>query len=235
MPAPLVDITLYYEGPNIKDAPDDWAFRRTANFICDFYHQMLFGYKPPKTTRICIHIGEGTNLEQPIFFGSVCSISNAFDDDKYVCLPKNEQYKYVLDTIHSACMRIAEQLEWNKEVFLNAFNEVQRRDFSFYLDYPIKKSQGRQKSAFVKVVKTELHSILYVNIIDSEEVKSVKLFEKTNHFWYDSIYDMAKNSKWFTLSTFGVTSKKSGKYIYYSLVDNAIIGNLDNDGNATRV
>ena len=36
MGAPLYDITIYYFGQVIKDAPEDWDFRRTVNYIATF-------------------------------------------------------------------------------------------------------------------------------------------------------------------------------------------------------
>ena len=38
---------------------------------------------------------------------------------------------------------------------------------------------------------------------------------------------MAKNSKWLDNNSFGVYSKKTDKFGYYSLVDDVIIGKLD--------
>ena len=64
MGAPLYDITIYYNGNVIKDAPEDWDFRRTANYIADFYHDRLNGYKPTKTGRICIHLDSIKNWDK---------------------------------------------------------------------------------------------------------------------------------------------------------------------------
>ena len=44
---------------------------------------------------------------------------------------------------------------------------------------------------------------------------------------YDVAYEIAKNSKWLDKNTFGVYSKKTDKYGYYSLVDDVVIGKLD--------
>ena len=79
----------------------------------------------------------------------------------------------------------------------------------------------------MQIVKTEASSILYLTFLLNNRDKKIKLFEKANHFWYDSIYEMAKNAKWIDTSTFGVFSKKNGKFGYYSLIDEAIVGKLD--------
>lgn len=71
MGAPLYDITIYYNGNVIKDAPKDWDFRRTVNYIADFYHDRLNGYKPTKTGRICIHLGPTKNWDKPNYFGAI--------------------------------------------------------------------------------------------------------------------------------------------------------------------
>jgi hypothetical protein len=190
---------------------------------------MLSNYKPPKTSRICIHLAEGTELGEPSFFGSICSISIGFDEDKYLQLPIPEQHRYVLNIVNASCLYCAVVLGWDKDVFIDAFNEVQQRKFSFCLEYPIKNSRDRKKSAFVSVVKTEFTSTLYLNFLVENETKSIKLFEKKNWFWYDPVYELARNSKWLDISTFGVCSKKLGKHSYYSLVDGVIIGNIAQD------
>jgi hypothetical protein len=38
MGAPLYDITIYYHGQVIKDAPFEWDFHQTVNYIADCYH-----------------------------------------------------------------------------------------------------------------------------------------------------------------------------------------------------
>jgi hypothetical protein len=123
-------------------------------------------------------------------------------------------------------LHCAEILGWNKDVFIDAFNEVQKREFSFYLDYPRKNSRDRKKTAFVSVVKTELSSTLYLNFVEGNETKKVKLLQKKNWWWYDSMYELAKSSKWLDASTFGVSSKKLNKHCYYSLTDEITITNI---------
>src|ERR1019366_5615076 len=97
---PLTDITIYHSGPLIKDAPHDWDFRRTVNYIADFYHSGLNGYKPPKTARICINLCDKKYFDQPRYSGSICHYYNIIDEEKYLSLSKEEKYKYILNILH---------------------------------------------------------------------------------------------------------------------------------------
>lgn len=124
-------------------------------------------------------------------------------------------------------MELVEKFGWEKECFEKAFAEVKQRGFSFILDYPNKPSKDKKKSAYVQVCKTEATSTINLIFSLDGQAKQVKLFEKKNWFWSDSVYEMAKNSKWLDTSTFGVYSKRNDKFGYYSLIDDVIIGKLD--------
>src|SRR6059036_3669881 len=101
MPALLQDITIYYWGTKQKDTSDKWLFGRICNFICDFYHRMLWGYKPPKTTRICTHLNNRIkNFEEPGYNGSICAIAQGFDEEAFSHLSEKDKYKFLLDMIH---------------------------------------------------------------------------------------------------------------------------------------
>jgi hypothetical protein len=122
---------------------------------------------------------------------------------------------------------LSDLFNWNKNVFEAAFNEVKTNNFKFELNYPSKKSRDRKNSAFVRIEKTEELSVLFLVFAMGDNFKKVKLFERKNWFWYDSIYEFASNSKWLDNSTFGVHNKKNNFYGYYSLVDETIIGNIN--------
>ena len=143
MGAPLYDITIYYVGQVIKDAPEDWDFRRTVNYIADFYHDRLNVYKPPKTGRICIHLGSTKNWKKPKYFGAICSYDNIIDEDKYLSLSKKEKYRYILEILHSTVIEIADIYDWDKNVFSNAYNHILEHDFKFEKYYPEKKSKDK--------------------------------------------------------------------------------------------
>lgn len=124
MGAPLCDITIYYDGQLIRDAPEDLDFRHTVNYISDFYHDRLNGYKPTKTGRICIHLGPKKKWNKPNYFGAICSYDNIIDEEKYLKLSKKEKYRYILEILHSTVIEMAEILKWNKLPFNNSYQHI---------------------------------------------------------------------------------------------------------------
>jgi len=223
---PLNDITIYYDGLKIPSLPEDADFSNKKNYICDFYHKMLHGYKPPKTGRICIHIDRENKWDKPSYLGAICHVSNIIDEDKYLSLSQLDKYKYILDIVHQSCLTLANFYKWDVDVFQKAFDTIYRMDFKFILNYPQKKSRDKKTMAHVQIQKTQTTSSLYLILVTNETSKKVKLFEKKNWFWYDSIYKYATNSKWLDSSTFGVHSKNNSRFAYYSMLDDIIIGEL---------
>ena len=231
MGAPLYDITIYYSGQVIKDAPEDWDFRRTVNYIADFYHDRLNGYKPPKTGRICIHLGPTKNQEKkPNYFGAICSYDSIIDEYKYLSLSKREKYKYILEILHSTVIEIADIYDWDKNVFINAYNHILEHDFKFEKYYPEKKSKDRKHIGRIILTKTEAKSTIRVSITTGDLTIRDILFEKNNSYWFDSTYNIAKRCKWLDNSSFGLS--KNEKNCYFSIDNNKIINDLtfgDND------
>lgn len=135
MPVLLNDITVYYFGDKIYDCPENWEFRKEVNYISDFYHKMLFGYKPPKTARICIHLHNHRAWGKPDYNGSICRVLNIIDDEKYLSLSKDDRYKYILELIHTACLECVGEFGWDKAIFVKAYDEVNKCNFNFHLDY----------------------------------------------------------------------------------------------------
>lgn len=224
MGAPLYDITIYYDGKVIKDTPKDWDFRHTVNYIADFYHDRLNGYKPPKTGRICITLGPTKNWDKPNYFGSICNYDNIIDEAKYLSLSKKGKYKYILDILHSTISELADFYNWDKNIFNNAYNHIIENDFKFEKTYPEKKSKDRKNIGQVILTKTEEKSTLSVLITIGTSTRKEKLLEKRNWYWYDSSYDIAKLCKWIDNHSFGIN--KSGKCCYFRLVDNKVVNNL---------
>jgi hypothetical protein len=227
MAASLYDITIYFGDTKQKDASDNWLFSRAANFICDFYHQKLFGYKPPRTTRITIILTASESDYKPSFIGSICGIARLIDEDAFLRFSETDRYKFLLDLVHGSCMELAEQFGWNKEPFERAYREILESNFSFFVDYPKKQSKDRKKTAHVQVRKTESTSTLYLIFDLENETKKVRLFDKKNRFWSDIVYEMAKNAKWLDNFTFGVKATRSKRFGYYSLAKGDIDGSLD--------
>jgi hypothetical protein len=214
MGAPLSDITIYYDGDIIKDAPIDWDFRKTVNYIADFYHDKLEGYKPSKTSRICIFLGPTKNRLEPSYFGTICSYDNIINETKYLNLSKNEKYKYILDLLHSTILEIANFYAWDKAIFNIAYNQIISLDFKFEKHFSEKKSKDGKGVGQIILTKTEENSTLNVLIKKGEITKYGILIEKRNSFWYDSFYSLAKKCKWLDHDSFGLV--KNGKNCYFS-------------------
>jgi hypothetical protein len=139
MGAPLNDITIYYNGHTIKDGTKDCEFRRLVNYITDFYHDSLNGYKPLKTSRITIQLGPERIFEHPKYFGSICTYDNIIDESKYLNFTKKEKYKYILEILHTTILEIADYLNWDKSVFTKSYNHILNNDFKFEKEYSAKK------------------------------------------------------------------------------------------------
>jgi hypothetical protein len=223
---PLDDITIYYDGSVIEDNGKA-DFTLTVNYVCDFYHKMLNGYKPPKTGRICVSLNKEKRWDKPHYFGSICHIAHVIDEEKYLSLSKLDKYKYILDLLHQAILELTDVYDWDKEVFQNAYDQIHKMDFKFSLHYPPKKSRDKKNVGQIIIEKTEKITTLNLSFTVGDKSKKIKLFENKNWFWYDIAYEMAKNSKWLDNNSFGVYSKKTDKYGYYSLIDDVIVGKLN--------
>lgn len=223
MGMPLEDITIYYEGQVIND-PDGSLFVRAANYIADFYHDSLKGYKPPKTGRICIHLGPTKMWNKPFYFGSVCSYSNIIDEAKYLTLTKTKKYKYILDLLHSTILELAEIYNWNKAIFNDSYDHIINKDFKFERSFSEKRSRDKKIKAQAILNKTEDKSTISVLISDGPILNRIVLLEKRNWYWYDSVYELAKSCKWLDNSSFGII--KNGKKCYYSVHEDRVVNDL---------
>lgn len=223
---PLTDITVYYEGqnPELRDFAD---FRCLANYVCDYYHQLLHGYKPPKTSRICIHLAEVPTCNAPWYFGSICHIDWGFDEIKYLSISHQDRLHYILNIVHEAISKAAISNNWRADTFLKAYHTIVARDFIFAMTYPQKKSRDRKHTGQIIIEKTETVTCLYLAIEGVLLQKKVKLFEKKNWYWWDSAYRLAETAKWFNNTDFGVQSKKHKHHGRFSLTDESISGFLD--------
>jgi len=228
MGAPLSDITIYYEGLDSKEAPETpiTEARTTINYVCDFYHKMLMGYKPPKTGRICIHLAKEKKWDETWYFGSICHISGTIDENKYLSADGTDRLKYILEILHQLCLELCNIYSWNKEIFERSYHKMLDQNFIFIFVYPFKKSVDKRIMARVVIEKTIQTSTLFVEFVKSDTTKKILLFAKRNWYWYDTIYDLAKNAKWLTKNAYGVSSKRTRKFGYYSIEDDIIIGDL---------
>ena len=227
MGAAFSDITLYTPTPHKNDTSEYWEDTSLENYVSDLYVQKMYGYKPPKTTRITIQPAYHDIWDRTWKYGSIVSIAPFYNYDEYVSLDKKGKYKYILGIIQASTLQLSDEYGWDKKVFEKAYEEVIKSDFQFKVEYLSKMSRDRKKSGQVVIEKTQKVTTLYLLIINGECSKKIKLFENRNWFFYDVAYEIAKNSKWLDNNTFGVYSKKTGRYGYYSLIDQVIIGKLD--------
>lgn len=231
MGAPLYDITLYYDGNEIKDSAKE-DFRRIANYVCDFYHQMLFGYKPPGTGRICIHLGVEEVYKRPLYTGAICTIGWPINEEEYLSLKRQDQMFYILRLVHEVCLELCSMLGWERPAFDNAYNRVVDKKLIFSLRHPSKLSRDRQASVSVIIDKTIDSSSLKLEIVKEGRKEEVILFTKRNWFSYDTVYEFAKNTRWIDKSTFSLLSESRGKVISYSIEEKIVKGDtlfLDED------
>ena len=227
MGRPFSDITLYAPTPHSNKTPEYWEETSLQNFVSDLYVQKMNGYKPPNTTRITIQPAYHNIWDRTWKNGSIVAIAPFYSHDEYASLDKKGKYKYILDIIQVSTLQLSEEYQWDKTVFENAYEEVIESDFKFRIEYPKKMSRDKKKAGQVVIEKTEKITSLNLLFTIGNDLKEVKLFEKRNWFWYDIAYEIAKNSKWLDNNTFGVYSKNTDKFGYYSLLDNVIIGKLD--------
>ncbi|WP_126546856.1 hypothetical protein [Hymenobacter amundsenii] len=223
MGAPLYDITIYYEGIIIEDAPKSWDFRRKANFIADFYHDQLNGYKPPKTGKICVSFSENEYIRKPHYFGSICSYGINIDANRYLSLTENQRNEYILNLLHTATIDLAVVYGWDASLFEDAYEYIIKSKFIFKKQYPSKKSRDRKHSACIVLEKTETHASLRVLVNGVKKVDRI-ILEKNNWYWWDSSYAIAKQCKWLNNESFGID--KNGKVCYLSISDKEVISNL---------
>jgi hypothetical protein len=217
MGVPFSDITLYTPTPYKAGTPEYFEEVSLQNFVSDLYVQFMNGYKPQNTTRITIEPAYHDIWNRTWKNGSIVAIAPNFNYDEYKLLEKEEKYKYILDLIQRATIPLSEEYHWDRTVFEAAYNNVLKSNFKFKIDYPLKQSRDRKKVAFLSVEKTETLTSLYINIESNNSIATKKLFDKKNTWWYDCVYILARNSKWFDLDKFGISFRKGLIDIWYSI------------------
>ncbi|GAB3828621.1 hypothetical protein [Pontibacter rugosus] len=223
---PLNDITVYYNGTKIKETPFDWEFRKTVNFVSDYYYHSLEGYKPPKTGRICIQTNKERVSKEPSYIGAICTLYTTMDEELYLRLNKVEQYRYLLDLIHNTVMEAADKLGWDKSVFESAYRTVLSSDFIFEKRHKRRKSRDRKSTGVAILAKTESTATLKVCIVTGSSTREAVLFDKKNWWWGDSSYAIALKCKWIDQDSFGYESKSKNEFAYYSVIEDKVKKNI---------
>ena len=222
---PLDDITIYYYGRKKIQPLEEIKIQRKLNYISDYYHTNLNGYKPPKTSRICLEMYPVRGRNHPIYFGSICSYHFEFDEEKFLSFSSTEKNHYILELIHHALLELIDLYNWDREKFITAYQKILDIDFKFEKNYPEKQSRDRKNVANAFVTKTEDTSKLSIQIAGKEGSNITKpLLSSKNWFWYDSIYTLAKACKWINSSAYGFSER--GYYCYYSIAENKVVSNF---------
>lgn len=210
---PLESINVYYEG----------AYLRMPNFIADFYHRSLDGYKPPKTAKINIYLAKDNPYKEPWYLGSICTWGSQIDERTYLGLDDQQKQRYILDVLHTTLLELAGKQQWEQAFFEQAYQGMIDSKLRLQKPYPAKLSRDKHYSAQAVVDKTPERSTVSILFSHQGKVEKVRLLEKPNEFCQDPAYWIAQNSKWIDQTTFGFTTKDKNRYWYYSLQEGRVI------------
>lgn len=194
----LYDITLYYYG----DEEITKRFTMKQNVVSDLYVKYLEGYKPPKTTRISVRLG---NADDPgRHFGSILGPTAQFDSEKFWGLGNAEQNRMILDTIHRVALLCANHFGWNEAPFEKAYTKVLSTDFKYCLDADRKISRDRRHSATIRIKKNEEYTTILAVFFDSDQnmIKEVELLK--SHQMEMFYGGLTRKYKWFGNREFGM-------------------------------
>ncbi len=223
---PLNDITIYPSITLLISQQERSDLNFASNFIADYYHNSLDGYKPVKTAKISIWVDNQSPTNDYHFAGAVCLIHATMNVDQYRRLNKYERYSYLLKLMHKAILRTSKQLGWDLQVFDKAYERVKNSNYLFARNYGRKTSRDRKKTVDIILEKSELETVLKLAIQSDGNEKTVDLFSKKNWYWYDSVYKIIKQCKWIDTDRFGYQPKNSKHFVYYSLSKGEVISNL---------
>lgn len=216
MGASFSDITLYIPTTHTVDTPEYLEDVYLQNFVSDLYVQKMYGYKPPKTTRVTIQPAFHGQWVHPWNHGSIISIAPYFNCEDYNILEKKGKYQFILDLIQSSMLQLSDEYHWEKSVFERAYTEIIESDFNFKIDYPSKLSRDKKKSAKLSIEKTETITTVYSYIEINGTASKIKLLEKKNLWWYDCVYKLCLFNKWIDNDKFGIHYKKGIIEVLYS-------------------
>jgi hypothetical protein len=222
MGAPFSDITLYTPTPHKVGTPEYIEETLIQNYVSDLYVQKMYGYKPPKTSRITIQPAYHDIWNRTWKTGSIVTIAPFYSHDEYASLDRLGKYKYILDLIQGATLELSEEYQWDKTVFEKAYKDIIDNDFKFKINFPTKLSKDKKKIANLSIEKTETVTSVYVNIETNGSVIKAKLFDKKNIWWYDCTYFLAKHNKWHDTNKFGIGLAKGKIDIWYSIEDKEV-------------
>ncbi len=230
---PFTDITVYSQTPFEVGTTQYWEEISLINFISELYCRNMNGYKPPKTSRITSQPGYHKECDRSWKNGSIVAIAPFFSHQEFSVLDKLGQYKYILDLIQTSTIQLSKEYEWDIKVFENTYKKIIDSNFDFNIEMPIKQSRDRNKKGKIFITKTETVTSCFVEINNNGSIITKKLFDKKNFWFYDCIYYLAKNNKWFDNDRFGISSKIGKIEIWYSIENDEI--KLFENGRRVRI
>ena len=208
----LQDITLYYW---FKNGTVRKRFTMKQNVICALYVQYLNGYKPPKTSRISVQLGNADYAGKHI--GSILGPTAKFDVEHYWQLDDAGQNRMILDTVHRIALLCAEHHGWNRTPFDSAFERVLAVDFKYSVEAKPKMSKDRLHSATIRIEKDERCSTISA-VFFKKGRQTEMVVELLKSFHNELFYGgLTKNYKWFSTREFGLYSPSDEIIIKASL------------------
>jgi hypothetical protein len=197
----LDDITLYYypKGEIAKN------FTLRQNMVSDLYVQFLNKYKPKGTSRISVELSDEDRVRG--YFGSILLVDAKFNKEDYWKRNDFEQNKVILDTIHRIATLCADEYNWDKDVFQNAYVKVIESNFNFKVELKRKLSKTKRYYASISIVKDVEKAMIFCSFYNSDQelINKVKLIDTFQHeMFYGGIVN---NNKWFSDEEFGLYTK----------------------------
>jgi len=207
------DITLYY--PPHQEG--DKLFTQRQNLVSDLYVQYLNRYKPPKTSRISVHLSDNDKVGG--YFGSILSASVKFDIKKFWESSDIEKNRNILDAVHRISMLCAKEFDWDIKPFKIAYEKVIETNFVYGFESSIKLSRDKKHKASVLLEKDLEKSTISVVFYNSnnEKLKCVKILDSFQHIMFYG--QLLNKHKWFNNEEFGLYTKGEELKIYASLKD----------------
>ena len=212
--ARLTDVTLYDE---FHPAEGQRQFQHRANYVSELYWQCLYGYKPPKTTRISVRLVPDPRPPYPTMSGSVALVNQQVHAPAYDALPDPAKLHYLLARLHEAVGHLCQAFDWDGAVFAKAHQRVLDDDLKFRFTYPEKVSRDGKNRAYLLLEKTLTTTRLSACVEGEGKHVQALLHEGPNRWWYDLVYHLVHRGKWFTNARFGVHTTRPSFRAWYSL------------------
>lgn len=215
----LTDIAIYnlFDPLEIPESKVS-SFANESRFICELYHENMNGYKPPKTSRICLDMTPNKGAHEPWYFGAILHCFFYFDIESYLVLNKIEKCNFLLDYIHKSILTLSKKLSWEDSFFISAYQKTKESNFTSKVFFPAKLAPDRQKKGQAILEKTEGKIILSLHLFGNNIDETTIIVDKQNGYPSDFTNKIAKFCKWVDNEKFGYHDSKKGHTIWYNLL-----------------